>query len=81
MQHIVFLLSVFSSSEFSCEICLNGCGVIYALVLDVKTFPKTMPTLTICLLGSSADDLSKQFGPRSGPTKCQPDLDPNCLTI
>ena len=28
----------------------------------------------------SADNLCKQFGPRSGPTKCQPDLDPNCLT-
>ena len=21
------------------------------------------------------------FGPRSGPTKCRPDLDPNCLTL
>ena len=24
----------------------------------------------ICLLVSSADNLGKQFGPRSGPTKC-----------
>ena len=28
----------------------------------------------------SADHLCKQFGPRSGPTKVPPDLDPNCLT-
>ena len=26
--------------------------------------------LTLCLLVSSADDLCKQFGPISGPTKC-----------
>ena len=29
---------------------------------------------------TSADNLSKQFGPRSGPTKWS-DLDPNCLTL
>ena len=27
--------------------------------------------LTLCLLVSPADNLCKQFGPRSGPTKCQ----------
>ena len=27
--------------------------------------------LTLCLLVSSADNLCKQFGPRSGPTKCR----------
>ena len=29
---------------------------------------------------SSADNLSKQFGTRSGPKNIGPDLDPNCLT-
>ena len=27
--------------------------------------------LALCVLGSSADNLCKQFGSRSGPTKCQ----------
>ena len=27
--------------------------------------------LSLCVLMSSADDLCKQFGPRSGPTKCR----------
>ena len=30
---------------------------------------------------STADNLSKQFGPRSGPTYVGPDLDPNHLTL
>ena len=30
--------------------------------------------LTQCLLVSSADSLCKQFGPRSGPTKCRATL-------
>ena len=38
-------------------------------------------TLTLYLLASSADNLCKQFGPRSGPTKCRPDLDHRCLTL
>ena len=29
----------------------------------------------------SADNLSKQFGPRSGLTKVKPDLGPTCLTL
>ena len=29
----------------------------------------------------SADNLCKQFGPRSGPTECRPDLNPNRLTL
>ena len=33
-----------------------------------------MKALTLCLLDSLADNLCKQFGPRSGP-----DLDPNCF--
>ena len=34
------------------------------------------------LPASSADNLCKQFGPRSGPTQnVGPDLDPNCLTL
>ena len=37
--------------------------------------------LTLYLLVSSADNLCKQFGPRSGPTKCRADLDSNCLTL
>ena len=30
---------------------------------------------------SSADNLFKQFGPRSGPASVGPDLDPNCLIL
>ena len=30
---------------------------------------------------SSADNLCKQFGPRSGPTESQLDLDPSRLTL
>ena len=39
--------------------------------------------LTLSLLVSSADHLCKQFGIKSGPTRCRdgPDLDPNCLTL
>ena len=29
----------------------------------------------------SADNLYKQFGPRSGPTKCRPDLNLNLFTL
>ena len=29
------------------------------------------PCLTLCLPMSSADNLGKQFGPRSGPTICR----------
>ena len=51
-------------------------------------------SLNLCLLGSFSCFLSsadlfqffqkyrksvKQFGSRSGPTKCRPDLDSNCL--
>ena len=36
---------------------------------------------SLCVLVSSADNLCKQFGPRSGPTNVGPDLDPNCLTL
>ena len=35
----------------------------------------------LCQLVSSADNIFKQFGPRSGPKKVGPDLDPNCLTL
>ena len=35
----------------------------------------------LCLLVSSTDNLCKQIGPRSGWTKCQAYLDPNCLTL
>ena len=46
--------------------------------------------ITLCLLYiyiymSSAHNLCKQIGPRTGPTKCQlfigPDLNPICLTL
>ena len=37
---------------------------------------------TNCFVSAmSADNLCKQFGPRSGSTKVGPDLDPNCLTF
>ena len=35
--------------------------------------------LTLCLIVSSAYNLCKQFGPRSGLTNVEPDLDPNCF--
>ena len=41
---------------------------------------KRVVGLTLYLLVLSADDLCKQFGPRSGPTNDRSDLDPNCLT-
>ena len=40
-----------------------------------------MNGLTHRLLIPSADNLCKQFGPRSGPTNVGPDLGPNCLTL
>ena len=33
------------------------------------TFPRTKPTLALCLQVLFADNLCKQFGSRSGPTK------------
>ena len=39
--------------------------------LSKFTFPKTTPTLTHCLLVSSADILYSQLGTISGPTKCR----------
>ena len=42
-----------------------------SLVCKNSPFWKTTPTLTLCLQVSSADSLCKQFGPRSGPTKCR----------
>ena len=36
--------------------------------------------LTFSLLVSSADNLGKQIGPRSGQTKRRPDLDPICFS-
>ena len=37
--------------------------------------------LTLYLTASSIDNLSKQFGPRSGLTNVGPDLDPNSLPL
>ena len=42
------------------------------LILSLTTRPPS-------LFMSSADNLCKQFEPRSSPTKCWPDLDPSCL--
>ena len=36
---------------------------------------------SLCLLVSSADNLCKQFGSRSGPTECPSDLDADCLSL
>ena len=43
----------------------NNGSLIIRFVLMV---PKS---LTLCLLVTSGDSLCKQFGPRSGPTKCR----------
>ena len=48
-----------------------------------KVVSRSCSVLVICQLAatlSSADNLRKQFGPRSGPTNVGPDLDPNRLT-
>ena len=38
-------------------------------------------TCILCLLVLAADNLCKQFGPRSARQNAGPDLDPNCLTL
>ena len=44
---------------------------IHICVIKVSHLVRnTIPAVTVCLLVSSADNLGKQFGPRSGPTKC-----------
>ena len=44
-----------------------------------------MPPLTICLILvvmlADYDNICEHFEPRSGPKKCRPDLDQNCLTL
>ena len=45
-----------------------------AKVLAREWYQQVVLYLTLCLLGVSfvsADNLCKQFGPRSGPTKCR----------
>ena len=42
--------------------------VIYVCAEIVSVYSEI---LNLCLLVSSAGNLCKQFGPRSGPTKCQ----------
>ena len=41
------------------------------LFYNIKYMQMHLFRLTLCLLVSSADNLCKQFGPRSGPTKCR----------
>ena len=52
---------------------------------DNATYGKYTNSLFNPFLGNGdfcrLDNLHKQFGPRSGPTKVGPDLDPNCLTL
>ena len=55
------------------------CSIDHQSTLAVERGWEKM--LTLCLLVSSTDNLCKQIGPRSGPTKCRLDLDPNCLTL
>ena len=40
-----------------------------------------MSTLSMLVTYFVLDNLSKESEPRSGPTKCLPDLDSNCLTL
>ena len=40
---------------------------------------KNTPISTLCLLVLAADNLCKQFRPRTGRQNVWPDLDPNCL--
>ena len=62
------------SQDFSQKVVLRNCSVFNSLSASIDL--------------SSADNLCKQFGPRSGPTSRRasrrdvgPDLDPNCLTF
>ena len=64
-------------STFYCENKEKVFLILFVHVLQF-TFPKTMPTLTFCLLVLSGDNLCKQIGPRSGRLNVGPDLDPNC---
>ena len=50
-----------------------------AVSLKRTTSAVSQGAITLCLLVSSADNLCKQFGPRSGSTFFGPDLFPNCL--
>ena len=63
LNRILFLIMKFA--------CL--CGDI----IEKHRKKMELADLTLCLPVSSADNLGKQFGPRSGP----PDQGPNCLTF
>ena len=45
---------------------------------DIKIWHKS---LAPCLIGLSTDNHYKVLGPRSNPTKVEPDLHPICLTL
>ena len=67
---------------------LIACDTAFYAIIPVNlgfqnrlVFNWAMPSLTLCLLVSSADNLCKQFGPRSGRQNVGPDLDQNCLTL
>ena len=47
----------------NCQLSLNSITTAVQI-----TYQKTAPALVICLQESPANNLRKQFGPRSGPT-------------
>ena len=58
-----------------------GSYIVWTKFCDPLTFPKTMPTLFLCLLVLSADNLWKQLDPDQTWQNAGPDLDLNCLTL
>ena len=67
-------VKIVSHSSCRTSVILKYFCPLYSYLLSVSwksTFTKTMPTLTLCLLGLSADNLCKQFGLGSGSTKCR----------
>ena len=62
------------------KVLSGGSKVLMLLVFSILWVIYTI-VLTLCLLVLCADNLSKQFGPRSGPIKCQARSGFNFLTL
>ena len=73
ITELCFLFQYFGTATHSYLNYGDGPFVVDILKeMTSKTFysDRTVGSLTLCLPVSSADNLGKQFGPRSGPTNC-----------
>ena len=64
----VNLHTLYSEKQLSCHIF--WCKLTHILTVKTAQLPRLW-AFTLCFLVSSAANLSKQLGPRSGPTKCR----------